>query len=211
MRSVLLASLGLLVATAMCSAQSQTHEYRAEVIITLPRIRGFGLLMVMDQRLAMSDLTQDEINIGSGIISPQFHRMSAAFEARQVKTVSGSVEHRYIPTFYFNLPLPGGFEVRDRNRFEMRDIAGTWSQRYINRTAIGHTIGVLDWTTFPFVQSDAYYDVKSSRFNRLDGTVGTRTPLFPGSSIDTFLTRSSDQGKTPRVGITLGALLRVQL
>ncbi len=211
MRSVFLASLALIAATTTITAQSQVREYRSEVIVTMPRVRGFGVLLVMDQRWAMKDLSTSESVIGTGLSSPQFNRMSLAVEARQVKTSSGTVEHRYVPTFYFNIPLPAGFELRDRNRFEFRDIAGTWSQRYINRTAIGHNVNVLHWTTFPFIQSDAYYDSRSHSWNRLDGTVGVRTPLIGASNIDTFLTRSSDQTRTPRVGLQLGALLRVPL
>jgi hypothetical protein len=211
MRLAFLVSLGLLLATPPCGAQSPLREYRPEVIVTLPRVRGFGILLLFDQRIAMQDLSTNETILGTGIISPQVHRMSAALEARQVKTINGSVEHRYIPTFYFNLPLPAGFELRDRNRFEMRVASGRWSQRFINRTAIGHTVSALHWSTFPYIQSDVYYDSRSSSWSRLDGTIGARTPLIARSSIDAFLTRSSDQNRTPRVGVTLGAILRVPL
>lgn len=211
MRSVLLASLALLAPLFASNAQSQLREYRAEVIVTMPRIHGFGVLFVTDQRWAMQDLTNSENVIGTGLISPQFHRMSVAIEARQVKTANGTVDHRYIPTFYFNVPLPGGFELRDRNRFEMKVIGGQWTQRYVNRTAVGHNVSVLNWSTFPFIQSDAYFDVRTRTWNRLDGTVGVRTPLYGASNIDTFVTRSSDRYRTPRVGLQFGALLRVPL
>jgi hypothetical protein len=211
MRSVLLASLALLASATLCSAQSRLNEYRTEIIVTLPRVRGFGVLMLMDQRLGMSDLSVHETILGTGVISPQFHRMSVALEARHVKSGSGTVEQRYIPTFYFNLPLPAGFELRDRNRFEFRDVNGTWSRRYINRTAIGHNVAALHRMIFPYIQSDAVFDARSDSWTRLDGTVGVRTPLVGATSIDTFLTRSSDINRVPRVGVTLGALLRVPL
>ena len=211
MRSVLLATLALVAAAASGSAQTRLREYRAEVIVTMPRVYGFGVLFVTDQRWAMEDLSNSESVIGTGLSSPQFHRMSLAVEARQVKTSNGTVEHRYIPTFYFNVPLPAGFELRDRNRFEMRVVGGQWTQRYINRTAVGHNVSLLHWTTFPFVQSDAYYDVRTARWTRFDGTIGVRTPLIGASNIDTFVTRSSDRNRAPSVGITLGALMRVPL
>lgn len=211
MRRAFLASLLIATLAPSTSAQSTLHEYRPEVILTLPRVRGFGMTLLLDERLAMSDLAPNEVIMGVGLVTPQVHRASLAFEVRQVKMITGVVEHRYIPTLYANAGLPAGFDLRTRTRFEMRVAARTWSQRYINRAAVGHDVMVGDRAVFPYVQSDVYYDSKVDDLNRIDGTVGVRVPLTSGSSIDPFLTRSSDKYRTPRVGITLGTILRVAL
>lgn len=211
MRSFLLATLALVTITARGLAQDSYRELRAEVVVTLPRIHGYGVLFVIDDRFEMRTLAQREAIAGTGVISPQFHGMSGAVEIRQVRSNAGAMEHRYVPTFYFNLPLPGGFELRDRNRYEIRDIEGAWSHRYVNRTAIGRAVAIAHHAVFPYVQSDFYLDSRRAGVSRLDGTGGIRTQLGTHVSIDNFLAHITDWTKTPRNGLSLGTTVRVQL
>jgi hypothetical protein len=211
MRRVPLALLLLISLTRNSAAQHKLQEYRPEVIVTLPRVYGFGMTLLLDERLDMSDAAPNEVQLGAGIVSPQVHRMSVAMELRQVKYVTGVVEHRYIPTFYANAGLPAGFDLRTRTRFEARVVAGKWSQRYINRAAIGHDIAVGDRAVFPYVQSDLFYDSKVDDLNRIDATVGVRVPITSGTSIDPFFARSTDSYRSPKVGLTAGMILRVAL
>lgn len=192
-------------------AQSTLHEYRPEVIVTLPRVSGFGVTLLLDERLAMSDLAPTEVMVGMGLVTPQLYRASLAFEVRQVHQINGAIEHRYIPTLYANMALPAGFELRTRTRYEMHASPGQWSRRYISRAAVGHEVMVGDRLVFPYVQSDVYYDTKYDDLNRIDGTVGIRVPLTSGSSIDPFVLRSRDKYRSPQVGIQLGTILRVAL
>lgn len=211
MRPAFLAIM-LCLTASICSAQGEFHEYRTEVVITSPRVHGFGALFVLDERLAMADLAPNEVNVGGGVISPQYRHVSAAVEIRHVKTLNGRVEVRYVPTLYFNIPLPAGFELRDRNRFEIRDIEGTWSRRYVNRTAVGHDVWVAGHSYWPYAQSDTYLDVRSHDVTRFDATGGVRTTvLHSGTSVDFFAAHGNDRTRTPHTGITAGMVLRVQL
>ena len=211
MRRVFFAPLLLVSLARSVSAQPTLREYRPEIILTLPRLNGYGMTLLVDERLDMSNLATNELILGVGFVTPQVHRVGVGVEIRQVKMISGVVEHRYIPTFYVNHGLPAGFDLRTRTRFETRVAAGRWSQRYTNRAAVGHDVTIGDRAIFPYVQSDVSYDSRVDDLNRIDGTVGVRVPLTSGTSIDPFLTRSSDSYRTPRVGITAGALLRVAL
>jgi len=211
MRRVLIALLFLVSLSRGSAAQSRLQEYRPEVIVTLPRLYGYGMTLLLDERLAMSDVALNEVQLGAGIVSPQVHRMSVAMELRYVKYITGVVEHRYVPTFYANAGLPAGFDLRTRTRFEARVAAGKWSQRYINRAAIGHEILINDRPWFPYVQSDLYYDSRYNDLNRIDATVGVRVPISTGASIDPFFSRSTDSYRNPKVGLTAGMILRVAL
>jgi len=193
------------------AAQHRLHEYRPEVILTLPRVQGFGMTFLLDERLDMSDAAPNEVQLGVGVVSPQVHRMSVALEMRQIKYATGVVEHRYIPTFYANAGLPAGFDLRTRTRFEARGVAGKWTQRYINRAAIGHDIDVGHRALFPYLQSDVFYDTKFDDINRIDATVGVRVPITSEASIDPFFARSTDSYRNPKVGLTAGMILRVAL
>lgn len=211
MRRVLIALLLLVSLARNSAAQHKLHEYRPEVIVTLPRVHGFGVTFLLDERLDMSDVATNEVQFGVGVVTPQLHRMSVAMEMRHVKYITGVVEHRYIPTFYANAGLPAGFDLRTRTRFEARGVAGKWSQRYINRAAIGHDVAVGDRAVFPYLQSDLVYDSRVNDLNRIDATVGVRVPITNGSSIDPFFARSTDSYRNPKVGLTAGMILRVAL
>ena len=88
MRRVVFTALLLLAASRPCDAQT-LREYRPEVILTLPRVHGFGMTLLLDERLAMSNLAPNEIILGVGLVTPQKNRMSGALEVRQVKMISG--------------------------------------------------------------------------------------------------------------------------
>lgn len=210
MRSALLASL--LVAAAVPAAQAQIlREYRPEIIITSPRVDGYGIQFVIDDRISQDDNIINERITGLGIVSPVFHGMSVLLEAKAVRERDGTFEHRYVPTFYANVDLPGGFELRNRNRWEIRDIATKWSHRIIDRSAIGHNISIADHPAFPYAQVDLFYDTRYGVLNRHDFTAGIRTPLFGATSIDPFFTRTIDIRRSPRRAYTTGAILRVPL
>jgi hypothetical protein len=211
MRRVQLAVLLLISLARDSAAQHKLHEYRPEVIITLPRVAGYGVTLLLDERLDMSDEAPNEVQLGVGIVSPQVNRMSVALELRQVKYITGVVEHRYIPTFYANVALPAGFDLRTRTRFEARVVDGNWSQRYINRAAIGHDISIGNRAMFPYVQSDLFFDSKVNDLNRIDATVGVRVPITTAVSLDPFFARSTDSYRNPKVGLTAGLILRVAM
>ena len=210
MRRAVFAALFLAAAVRPSDAQT-LHEYRPEVILTLPRVHGFGMTLLLDERLAISDLAPNEVILGVGLVTPQKNRMSAALELRQVKLISGAVEHRYIPTFYANAAMPLGLELRNRLRFEMRVVNGVWSRRYIERATVGHEVAVGGRTAFPYGQADIGYDSRYDRLNKRDLSAGVRVGVTRTSSIDPFVTRSIDINRTPRAGFTAGAILRVAL
>jgi hypothetical protein len=212
MRRAFLASLLLVTLATSAHAQSRIREYRPEVILTLPRVQGVGVTVLLDERLAMTDLAPNEVIFGVGLLSPQFyHRTSVAFEVRRDRTLNGPLEHRYIPTLYTNIPLPGGFELRNRTRLELRTVNRVWSERYINRFTFGHEVVSGGRTMFPYTQLDLAYDTRFDMVTRRDVSVGVRMPITEKSSIDPFLTRTSDASRNPLLGITAGAVLRVAL
>jgi len=70
---------------------------------------------------------------------------------------------------------------------------------------------VGDHEVYSYGQFDLYHDSRYAGLNRHDATVGSRVYLFRGTSIDPFFTRSIDTHRTPRLGYTLGAVLRTAL
>ena len=65
MRRALIASL-LLAGVAPARAQSAIQEYRPEIVVTLPKVRGFGVQLLAEQHLETRDLYPNERISGVG-------------------------------------------------------------------------------------------------------------------------------------------------
>ena len=200
----------IVLAGLNANAQGAAHEYRPEVVLTLPRVDGYALQLLVEQHLATSDLFPNERTLGVGVSGPLLGRFRPVFEIRQVQQPT-SFEHRYIPTVLWTVALPGEFELRSRTRVEIRDINGEWSERWQDRTAFGRDIEVGGVKAFTYVQGDAYLDSRYNTINRLDKTAGTRVPITSGSSIDLYFSRIDDTRKAQRTVYAYGMLLRVAM
>lgn len=189
----------------------QPDEYRPEVSITLPRVGPIAPLLIGEQHLESSGLFPVERTLGVGFTTATlFAATRFVMEARYV-TAGATVEHRYVPTAFTTVPLPAGFEIRNRARVELRDVEGAWSQRWQDRAALGHDVELLGRSAFPYVQGDISYDSRFGELNRWERTIGVRVPVIAGASIDVFGTRQIDNRKpAPRLDFW-GTILRVTL
>jgi hypothetical protein len=210
MRNALLTSLLLATSISPARAQDAIREYRPEIVITGPRYHGIAVQALIEQHLQMRDLAPNERTLGIGLNTSTFMHVRAGFEARQVLTPA-SLEHRYIPTIYSTTPLGGEFEARNRTRVELRDIAGTWSQRWQHRSAIGRDVVVAGLDVFPYGQFDLSYDSRVHTLNRTEKSFGVRVPITSTSNIDTFFTQQDDTRRTPHTILIGGAIMRLAL
>lgn len=210
MRFTLFASVLVVAGAAAAGAQAANREYRPEIIVTSPRMRGFGAQLLVEQHLAMGTLAPNERILGVGVVSPVFLHLRAALEARQVMRPT-ELEFRYIPTILSTIPLWHGFEARNRTRVEIRDVDRTWSRRWQQRSTIGRDVAIAGADVFTYGQFDLSYDSRFRTLNRTEKTVGVRMPVSATASIDTFFTRQDDTRRSPHTLIAGGALLRIAL
>ena len=210
MRFTLFAAVLVIAGTAPAGAQATIREYRPEIVVTSPRVRGFGAQLLLEQHLSMSTLAPNERILGVGVVSPVFLHLRAALEARQVMRPA-ELEFRYIPTILSTIPLWHGFEARNRTRVEIRDVDRTWSRRWQHRSTIGRDVAVAGADVFTYGQFDLSYDSRFRTLNRTEKTVGVRVPVSATASIDTFFTQQDDTRRSPHTLIVGGALLRIAL
>ena len=210
MRPVVTAQFLLILLASATHAQDAIREYRPEIVITSPRYHGVAVQALLEQHLQMRDLAPNERIQGIGINTSTFLHVRGGFEARQIVTPT-ALEHRYIPTIYSTTPLWGAFESRNRTRVEVRDIAGTWSQRWQHRSAIGRDVDVAGLEVFTYGQFDLSYDSRFHTLNRTEKSFGVRVPMSSTTSIDTFFTHQDDTRRTPHTILIGGAILRVAL
>jgi hypothetical protein len=205
----LLAAL-VLLAPAL-AAQDAVHEYRPEIIITLPRWHGVGVTVIDEQHVATGDLAPTERQQGVGVVSPPFAHGSFGVDLRQVTMASGIVEHRWQPQTNLIVELGAGLELRNRTRVELRDIAGQWSRRYQNRAAVHYPVLAGGRTVSPYVYYDLSYDTRFDVLNRREYAAGLRIPLGHGMNVDSFLMRQTDTRRAVDALVALGMILRVAL
>ena len=210
MRIALLTSLLAVSRLTTTQAQGAMHQYRPEIIVTIPKFHGVVAQALVEQHLQTRDLAPDERIFGIGLTSPAFLHVRAGFEARQVQTPS-AYEHRYIPTVYATTPLAARFESRNRTRVELRDVAGAWSQRWQHRSTIGRDVPLAGLEVFGYGQFDLSYDSRFRSLNRTEKSFGVRVPITSTTSIDTFFTHQDDTRRTPNTILIAGALMRVAL
>lgn len=212
MRPCLLLVLPLCLSSAIVQAQRANHEYRPEIIVTLPRWREIGVSVMIEQHLATADLRPNERIQGIALLAPLVHHAAFSLELRQVQN-AGVTEHRWIPTLNLRAPLRSGFELRDRARAEIRDVGGAWSHRYQNRVTVGRPVETADGELFPYVSLDGSWDSRYGCVNRREALAGMRVPLGPhsGASIDPFVARQVDDRRATPVLVATGVILRVVL
>jgi hypothetical protein len=208
-------SLSLLVALVLVApalaAQDALREYRPEIIVTLPRWHGVGVTVIDEQHVATGDLAPTERQQGMGVVSPAFAHGSFGVELRQVTLVNGLVEHRWQPQTNLIAELGAGFELRNRTRVELRDIAGQWSRRYQNRAAVHYPVHAGNRTISPYVYYDLSYDTRFAVLNRREYAAGLRIPLGYGVNVDSFLMRQTDTRRAVDALVAVGMILRVAL
>ena len=210
MRFALIAPVLLGTVSLAARAQSAIHEYRPEVVITSPRIHGFGAQVLFEQHIETGKFAPNERIVGIGIVVPPFHALRGLVEVRQVQTPT-AFEHRYIPTILSTVPLGAGFEMRNRTRVELRAINGAWSQRFQDRSAFGHDVEIAHVPVFTYGQFDVSYDSRFHTLNRIEKTAGARVPIATGASVDLFFTRQDDTRRATRLLYATGAIVRVVL
>ena len=210
MRSAATSLLLLSLLAGSTRAQDAVREYRPEIVITSPRFHAIALQTIVEQHLQMRDLAPNERILGIGLNTSTFLHVRGGFEARQILTPT-ALEHRYIPTVYSTTPLWGAFESRNRTRVELRDFAGTWSQRWQHRSAIGRDVDVAGVNVFTYGQFDLSADSRFHTLNRTEKSFGLRVPISPAASIDTYFTHQDDTRRTPHTILIGGAILRVAL
>jgi hypothetical protein len=203
-------ALLLFVAPAL-AAQDALHEYRPEIILTLPRWRGVGVTLIDEQHVTTGDLAPTERQQGMGVVSPPFAHGSFGVELRQVTMASGLVEHRWQPQANLIGELGAGLELRNRTRVELRDIAGQWSRRYQNRAAVHYPVRAAGRTLSPYVYYDLSYDTRYAVLNRREYAAGMRVPLGYGVNVDSFLMRQTDTRRAVDALVAFGMILRVAL
>jgi hypothetical protein len=205
-----------LVLLWLCAAyaahgQAPSHEYRPQLVVTLPRWHGVAVGFMTEQHLETAGLGPVERHQGIILFGPGLEFASALVELRQVVTGAGLVEHRYIPTVNLTAALGSRLELRDRARVELRALPGGWSHRYQDRVTLSGPVGAAGRKLMPYGYAEISYDSRYDALTRREGGLGVRVPLVGGTSVDSFLMRQTDNRRAVPTVVATGIIMRVVL
>lgn len=199
------------LAAPAARAQEPSHEYRPQLVVTLPRWHGAGLSLLEEQHLRTAELGPVERQHGVTLLLPAGALGIPTVELRQVVSGAGLVEHRYIPTLTQIVPVATRLELRNRIRAELRDVAGNWSRRYQDRVTLLRTLTIDGHDMQPYGHVALSYDSRYSALTRREGALGVRIPLTNGASLDPFLMRQTDSRRAIPTIVATGLTMRVVL
>jgi hypothetical protein len=122
------------------------------------------------------------------------------------------IEHRPLVEATLRWAFPGSLLLSDRNRFEFRFVNGVYSWRYRNQARLERDFKLRAVPLSSYGSVEAFYDSKSSSFNRVRYSAGLVMPVKHWLSVEPYLMRQSTSAVEPRnediVGLTLDFYLR---
>lgn len=94
-------------------------------------------------------------------------------------------------------PLKAGVSVNDRNRADLRFIAGRFSWRYRNRLALERSFGIHSYHFTPYARAEAYFDSAAAKWSRTAEDVGCIFPIRRRAEIESYYEHMNDTSKSP--------------
>ena len=107
---------------------------------------------------------------------------------------NGSDEHRGVLEATARYPLMGGVLVSDRNRLDIRSIAGENSWRYRNRLTVEKEFSIGRFRFGPYGRAEAFYDSRYDKWSRTALVVGSTFPITRHFELEGYLEHWNDSG-----------------
>ncbi len=105
-------------------------------------------------------------------------------------------------------PLKAGVLVTNRNRADLRFIAGKFSWRYRNRLVLERSFGIHSYHFTPYARAEAYFDSAAAKWSRTTEDMGCSFPIRRRAEIESYYEHMNDTSKSPNrqthgIGLTL--------
>lgn len=118
-----------------------------------------------------------------------------------------SGEDRGLIEFHTLQPLPGEFWLTGRAKWEMRDIDGSYSNRFGVRLGTERELIVGGHSFVPYFHAEALYDTRYDSWNRQRYQAGFDAVITHGWRIEPYLVHQKDNrsatGNVNAIGLTL--------
>lgn len=121
----------------------------------------------------------------------------------------GPTERRGIAELTLRAALPQEIWLVNRARVDLRDLDGTFSQRYRLRIGIEREFAVEGVVLVPYAQAEAFYDTRYDTWNRQLYQAGVEVELSKTWRIEPYVARQNDSRSASANVDRFGLVLKV--
>ena len=116
---------------------------------------------------------------------------------RYMPSTNGPIENRGILEATGRYPLVRGVLLSDRNRADLRFIAGEFSWRYRNRLMAERTFAIRSYHFSSYIRAEVYYDGNLHKWSRTTETFGLVFPTRKRAEIEPYYEHQNDTSSAP--------------
>ncbi|MGA3055792.1 MAG: DUF2490 domain-containing protein [Candidatus Korobacteraceae bacterium] len=113
-------------------------------------------------------------------------------------TLAGTApENRIVMEASPRFPLAWKIVLTDRNRGDLRMIAGDFSWRYRNRLSVERAVPIHSYAFTPYARAEAYYDSYYGKWSATLLTAGASFPIKKHTELEPYYQHFNQTGCTP--------------
>jgi len=116
---------------------------------------------------------------------------------RYMPSTDGPTEHRGLVEATGRYPLIRGVLLSDRNRADLRYIAGELLWRYRNRLSAERTFAIHRYHFTPYARVEAFYDGQASKWSRTSESAGLIFPFRKRYEMEPYYEHQNDTSNAP--------------
>ncbi|HEY5176378.1 MAG TPA: DUF2490 domain-containing protein [Terriglobales bacterium] len=116
---------------------------------------------------------------------------------RYFTSVGTAPENRIVLEASPRFPLAWKIVLTDRNRGDLRMIAGNFSWRYRNRLSVERAVFIHSYAFTPYLRAEAYYDSHYSKWSATLLTAGVSFPIKKHTELEPYYQHLNQTGRTP--------------
>jgi Protein of unknown function (DUF2490) len=126
---------------------------------------------------------------------------------RYLPSISSPTEQRGILEATGRYPVAWSVLLSDRNRVDLRFIAGEFSWRYRNRLSAEREFQIKSYHFAPYVRGEVYYDSRYGKFSRTAETIGCPFPIHKRLEIEPYYEHQNDTSDAPNSQVNASGLV----
>ena len=89
------------------------------------------------------------------------------------------------------IPLPGGFQIADRSRIDLRGLPTQFTWRYRNRLSVARSFEIRHFALTPYSESEIFYDCKTGEWTQYNYDFGVILRLTSKIELESWYKRQN--------------------
>jgi hypothetical protein len=119
------------------------------------------------------------------VLEAGYRYITAPFEA---------IDHRFLSSVTFHLPITAGLLLTDRNRADLDWKAGTFKWRYRNKVTLERTLSTHDYHPIPYVAVEPFYESQYDKWSTTELFAGCLLPVGKHVEFNPYYEHENDTG-----------------